>query len=196
VPVPRQQRKGPAREEAHVNVHRSFEGVARLPADLAPLVTAIIGLDNRKLGGGNNDDPPNVVPLSTAKIAQLYNLPNTGAADQTIGVFSGGGNYLASDVTNYFASLPAGYHTAPTLVDINLTVGGTTFNNDTSAVGSQNGDFEIGQDIQISAAIAQGCTIAICHSVDTEDGFLAWLNAAVLPDAGQGCLEGTGTDSL
>jgi Pro-kumamolisin, activation domain len=185
VPVPRQRRKGPVRDEAHVNVHRSFEGVARLPADLAPRVTAIIGLDNRKLGGVNNDDPPNVVPLSTAKIAQLYNFPNTGAADQTIGIFSGGGNYLASDVTNYFASLPAGYQTAPTLVDVNLTVDGITFKNDTSAVGSQNGDFEIGQDIQISAAIAQGCTIAIYHSEDTEDGFLAWLNAAVLPDAGQ-----------
>ena len=186
VPVPRQRRKGTAAlESARVSVHRSFEGLARLPAELAPLVTAIIGLDNRKLGGVNNDDPPNVVSLSLPRIAQLYNFPNTGAADQTIGVFSGGGDYLPSDVTNYFASLPAGYQTAPTLVDVNLTVDGTTFSNDTSAVGTANGDFEIGQDIQISAGIAQGCTIAVYHSEDTEDGWLAWLNAATLPGAGQ-----------
>jgi Pro-kumamolisin, activation domain len=186
-PVPRQRRKGPAAgEPAHVNVHRSFEGLARLPAELSPLVTAIIGLDNRKLGGVNNDDPPNVTQLTTAKVAQLYNFPNTGAADQTVGIFSGGGNYRPGDITNYFASLPAGYQTAPTMVDVNLTVDGTTFSNDASATSSSNNaDLEIGQDIQISAAIAQGCTIAVYHSEDTEDGFLAWLNAAVLPDAGQ-----------
>jgi hypothetical protein len=187
VPVPRRRRKTRASAEpASVNVHRSFEGQARLPAEVAPLITAIIGLDNRKLGGTNNDDPPNVTQLTTDRIAQLYNFPNTGAANQTVGVFSGGGNYRPADITNYFAGLPAGYQTAPTMVDVNLTVDGTTFSNDAAATSSaNNADLEIGQDIQIAAAIAQGCTIAVYHSEDTEDGWLAWLNAAVLPDAGQ-----------
>jgi len=184
-PVPTSRRRRTGVQAQNASVHRGFEGQAHLPEDVAPLVLAILGLDNRKLGGVNNDDPPNVLPVSTPTIAQLYNFPNTGAADQTIGIFSGGGNYLPSDVTSYFASLPAGYQTVPTLVDVNLTVDGTTFSNNTSAVGTQNGDYEIGQDIQLTATIAQGATIAIYHSEDTEDGYLAWLNAAVLPNAGQ-----------
>jgi hypothetical protein len=59
-----------------------------------------------------------------------------------LGVFTLGGAYLTNDITNvYFPSLPAGYRTAPTFVNGDLTVGGTTFqNNPVSVQALQNTD--------------------------------------------------------
>jgi kumamolisin len=97
---------------ASTTIHHGFDGPVHIPAELIGIVTAVVGLDNRVLGGrnGGTGDPMGAKYLSVPTLAQMYNFPNSGASDQTIGVFSGGGNYLESDFTNYyFPSLPSGY---------------------------------------------------------------------------------------
>jgi hypothetical protein len=167
--------------------HRGFDGPVHLPPELDGVVTAVFGLDNRILGGVNGSgDPPGSTQLSVPTIAQLYNFPTTGAANQTIGIFNGGGNYDPADIANYIAGLPSGYTSAPNVTEVDLTVDGTTYKNDKTKVTSpSNADYEITQDIETAATIAQGATIAVYCTVSNEDGWLAFLKAALFPAAGQ-----------
>ena len=93
--------------------HHGYDGAVHVPADLAGIVQAVVGLDNRSLGGagGSSGDPTNSKPLPVPTIAQYYNFPNSGAADQTIGVIApsdppgGSGRrlsgYLTNDITSF-----------------------------------------------------------------------------------------------
>jgi len=100
----------PFGDHGHIgeHVHRGFEGPAHLPAKLIGIVTAVIGLDNRRLcvpAGTGTGDPPGAAYLSPATIAQRYNFPTTTAVGQTIGIFEdagAGAAYLHSDITSSF----------------------------------------------------------------------------------------------
>ena len=171
--------------------YRGFEGEVHLPPHLHDVVTAVIGLDNRKLGApAGTGDPSGASPLPPTSVASLYNLPNTGAAGQTIGLFAAADEsaaFLPSDITEFINSLPAGYQTQPNVTAIGLTVNGTTYTNDTSIILSGTaGDsaYEITQDISTSAAVAQGCNINVYMTEGSEAGWEAFLNRAIVPDAG------------
>jgi hypothetical protein len=184
-PTPAAQAEGG--DASAVQQHRSFEGQVYLPAGLDGIVTAVFGLDDRILGGinGSSGSPPGAVPLTVPQIAQRYNFPVSGAAGQTIGIMNGGGNYDPADITAYIASLPAGYNTAPAVLEVDLTVDGTTYKNDrTKVTRHSSSDMEITQDIETAAAVAQGATIAVYCSVSTEAGWLAFLRRALFPAAG------------
>jgi hypothetical protein len=71
-------------------VYRGFEGPVHLPPKLIEIVTAVIGLDNRRLGGPagvGTGDPPGAAYLSPAAVAERYNFPKSTAGGQTIGLF-------------------------------------------------------------------------------------------------------------
>lgn len=152
----------------------------------------MIGLDNRQLGqpgGTGTGDPPNANYLSPVAVAQLYDFPNTGAADQTIGIFDdagAGAAYSHTDITDFISSLPGGYNTQPSLADIGLTVGATTYTNDTSLVTSSPtgavGECTI--DVSIAAAAAQGANINVYFSDASEQGWEAFFDRAINPPAG------------
>ena len=52
------------------HVHRGFEGSVHLPIELAEIVTAVIGLDNRRLGGpagtGSGDPSRSELPFANS----------------------------------------------------------------------------------------------------------------------------------
>ena len=195
-PVPRRERRGAESEAREQEVYRGFEGRVHLPSELIGVVRAVIGLNNRRLGqraGVGTGDPPNANYLSPVAIAQLYNFPNTGAAGQTIGIFenAGGGAmgaaYLHSDVAAFVSSMPAGYNTQPaSLTDIGLTVGTTTYGNNTSLVTSSptGAVLECGVDVEIAAAVSQGANINVYFTDTSEAGWEAFLNRAIFPVAG------------
>ncbi|HTB17723.1 MAG TPA: S53 family peptidase [Bryobacteraceae bacterium] len=170
---------------AATQVHRGFDGPVQIPAELAGIVTAVFGLDNRILGGTNGTgDPAGSVSLDVPTLAQLYNFPNTGAANQTIGIFNGNGNsgnYDPKDIQDYINSLPAGYQTQPTINEVDLKVDGTTFKNDPS--GSL--DDEITQDIETATAVAQGVTVQVYCSTSNEDGWRAFLGRVMSPQGSE-----------
>src|ERR1700728_1475981 len=181
--------------------HHGHDGPVLLPSELTGIVTAVVGLDDRIRGphaggrtvaGGN--DPADAVSFSVQGLAQHYNFPTSGAKDQTIGVFAGpGGAYLQGDILNqYFPSLPTGYGTPPVLHDVELTISGTTYKNNLSAVtaltaaevnkGEGSGILELTQDISTSATIAQGATINVYFNDNTEQGWLVFLGRGLHPD--------------
>ena len=167
------------------HVHRGFDGQVHIPPELLGIVTAVLGLDNRILGERNGSgDPPGATALTVPTIAQMYNFPNTGASHQTIGIFNGngnGGNYDPQDIKDYINSLPTGYKTQPTIVEVDLDVDNTTFKNDPT--GSL--DEEITQDIETATAVAQGVTVQVYCTSSTEDGWRAFLGRVISPKTGE-----------
>ncbi|MBV8813298.1 MAG: choice-of-anchor D domain-containing protein [Verrucomicrobia bacterium] len=172
--------------------YRGFEGPVHLATQLIGVVVAVIGLDNRQVGGPaavGTGDPPNSNYLSPTAVAQLYGFPNTGASGSTIGIFedaASGAAYLHSDITSFVASLPAGYNTPPILNDIGLTVGATTYSNNPALVTSSpsNAVGECCIDVSIAAAVAQGANINVYFTENSEAGWEAFLNRAIFPPAG------------
>jgi hypothetical protein len=181
--------------------HHGYDGAVQLPVEIADIVVAVVGLDDRFLGvpGGSGNDPSGATAQSVPATAQRYNFPNTGAADQTIGIVApqpaaSPGTapvYLPSDINSkYFPSLPTGYTTAPaTIQDVNLTVGTTTYTNNPSLVTSitstssaNNAILELTQDISTSATIAQGATVNVYFTAGNEQGWLVFLNRVLVAE--------------
>ncbi len=199
--------------------HHGHDGPVLLPEALDEIVVGVVGFDNRiravRAGDGataaGTEDPSGAQFNPVPTLAGSYNFPTSGAADQTIGVFAAtvplpGYNaaYWSNDILNsYFPSLPAGWQTAPTLHDVNLTVSGTTYKNNPAAVqalqntnsantatyifSQQNGGIlELTQDISTSSTIAQGATVNIYFNDGSEQGWLIFLNRVLLPQGEKG----------
>ena len=194
-------------QPTQTHVHHGYDGAVHIPDALAEIVTAVIGLDNRAVGGpgGSSGDPAGAKSLAVATVAGLYNFPNSGAADQVIGVIAPSdpvgttnqrlSGYLANDInSNYFPNLSnSAYRTAPaSLNDINLTVGVNTYSNSTATVqavtstnlGTRSTGFamEVTQDISTAATIAQGAAVNVYFTEITEQGLLVCLNRILLPE--------------
>ncbi len=182
---------------ATMHTHHGYDGAVHLPANLAGIVLAVVGLDNRSLGGPgtSSGDPPSSNPLPVPTVAGLYNFPNTGAADQTIGVIApcdppGGtgrrlSGYLSNDILKlYFPNLTdPTYRTVPVLHDVSLTVGTNTYVNNTGSVAAGDGfALEVTQDISTAATIAQGATINVYFTEFDEQGLVVCLNRILLPE--------------
>jgi hypothetical protein len=183
--------------------HRGFDGPIHLPAELADIVVAAVGLDNRHFGHpqGALGDPSGAGSPLGPKIAGSYNFPNLTVPDQTIGViapqpFGSPGSppcYNPPDIAAYIKGLPAGYNTQPAAIhDVDCIVGPTTYLNNQSVVtavtslsGVSNAILELTQDISTSAGIAQGATINVYFTESSENGFLEFFNRALLPDPGE-----------
>jgi len=167
--------------------HRGFEGPINLPPRVLDAVTAIIGLDNRRLGGPaatGTGDPSGAQYLSPIEVAKRYKFPTFSAAGQTVGLFEAaddGAAYLSTDITSFISSLPPGSNTPPILTDIGLL--GET-NNTALVPGLGGGVIEATLDVAVVAAVAQGVNINVYFTQNTEAGWEAFLDRATFPLAG------------
>ena len=186
-----------------------YHGPVSVPLQIALYVTAVIGLDDRAIsisGPDGTNDPSRSGYLSVPRLAHIYNFPRSRTANQTIGVIAPqkrpgeGASYFAPDLTDhYFPSLEVGYQTAPALIhDVNLQVGRDQFGNDkiflnnpTNVQHASPANWnlfpyywitELTQDIATSATIAQGATVNVYFTEDSEQGWLVFLNRVLLPE--------------
>jgi kumamolisin len=188
--------------EASPRSHRGFDGAVYLPAELAEIVVAVVGLDDRFLGSprgtaAGESAHASYPPVSAA--LQKLKLPNTGAYSEVIGIMAAQAPgfpgtppcYLPSDIHHlYFANLPSGYRTRPaSILDINLTVGVTTYRNNSFHVtsissldGANNAVLELTQDISTSAAVAQGARMNVYFTEASEQGYVQFLTRVLLPN--------------
>jgi len=180
-------------DEITSQVYRGFEGPVRLPARIAGIVTAVIGLDNRQFGGPaltGTGDPAGAQYLPPTTIAELYNFPSFPAVGQTIGLFEPAdpgdwAAYLHSDINTYIASLPPGHNVQPNLTDIGLL----GFSNNPAVVtsgpnpgnGFWGGVYENTLDVSVAAAVAQGANINVYFTSNTEAGWVAFFDRAIFP---------------
>jgi hypothetical protein len=169
--------------------YRGFEGPVHLPPKLMGLVTAVIGLDNRRLGlsaGNGTGDPPGAGYLSPASIARDYNFPTNQATGQTIGIFedaNSGAAYLHSDITSFIQGLPGGAALPlPNLADISLL--GYTNNPALVTLPVTGAAFECNIDVSIAAASGLGANINVYFTDDSDSGWDAFFDRAIFPPAG------------
>lgn len=115
-----------------------------------------------------------------------------------------GASYLSSDITTYFQSLGSiygsNYGTSPPLQDIPLTISGINYFNNPTAISSALpstltnqqvnailGSFpgsswiETTQDICTSATIAQGATVNVYFTENSEAGWAVYLSRVLVP---------------
>src|SRR5579871_2901226 len=103
--------------------HRYREGPLYVPAALADVVTAVLGLDTRPQAkphfrvrgqAGRDSGPAGPAPEAAARgttyppnqVAEIYNFPaGTTGAGQTVAVIELGGGFTSSDLSAYFGSL-------------------------------------------------------------------------------------------
>ncbi len=176
------------RYESPEGNYRGREGSIHLPNDIADVVVAVLGLDNRKMAWRASNGFNAASSLNPLQVAQYYNFPSGGAAGQYVGVLEfsdpaegpGLSGYNPGDITAYFTT--------------NQGIGPGLINpvvNNVNAAGPGNmpapdwiPDSEITLDIEVAGAVAQGAQINVYFTLFDENGWVTGIHRAVHPQAG------------
>lgn len=159
-------------EYSHANgVFRGRVGDVHLPAELAGVVVAVLGLDERAAAASPMRTSPRATSgFTPTQIAKHYGFPTTGdGTGQTVAVIELGGGYRQSDLNSYFPSLGL---KVPTVTAV--SVGGAT-----NAPGSSNADVEVALDVEVIGAVANGAAQAVYFGPNTDAGFYQCLATAI-----------------
>jgi kumamolisin len=152
--------------------YRLCTGSIKLPADLAPSVEAVLGLDNRPQARPHFRVAAQVaVSYSPRQVAQLYQFPlDVDGTGETVGIIELGGGYIAADLTKYFTGLGI---KAPSVTAISVDKGKNAPTNANSA------DGEVQLDIEVIGTIAPGAKIVVYFAPNTTAGFQDALTTAI-----------------
>jgi kumamolisin len=172
--------------------YRSHDGDAWLPEDIAEVVEAIYGLDNRTIlhRCAGTTKPKGAKAVTPPQIAELYNFPAGQATGQTIGIFemvgivytTGGAQiplnfgFASSDVTTFLTNLGL-KDTSPDIAIV--SVDGMTNAPSGSATNVSTRDIEVTLDIEVAASVAQGAKIAVYFAPNTVQGYIDALTTAI-----------------
>lgn len=159
--------------------YRARTGDIKLPAELAPSVEAVVGLDNRPQAKAHyrvHDE--GVAPKASLgisytppQVAQLYQFPSgVDGSGETIGILELGGGYHPADLKNYFTSLNI---KAPSVISVSVDKGKNAPTNPNSA------DGEVLLDIEVAGSVAPGAKIVVYFAPNTDQGFLDALTTAI-----------------
>ncbi|PGC22801.1 peptidase S53 [Bacillus pseudomycoides] len=162
--------------------YRGRTGHVHVPEELADIVEAVLGLDNRPQVSPHICmlEEEEVVSAAARKtftppeVAKLYNFPTLNCKDQCIGILEFDGGYKTNDMVQYFNRLGV---SQPELVDV--LVDGA--HNQTGNIA----DSEVQLDIEVAAAVAPGVRIAMYFAPNTDAGFLHAINKAIHDQSNQ-----------
>ncbi len=169
-------------------VHRYRSGGLSVPAQLAGIVTAVLGLDTRpqarphfrKLGDRRTAAPgsaaptapgaaPAPGPLTAVQVAGFYDFPaGTNGTGQTIAIIELGGGYNTGDLSTYFGGL--GLPT-PSVTAVGVDGGSNS--------PGQAADGEVELDIEVAGAVAPGAAQVVYFAPNTDQGFIDAISDAV-----------------
>ncbi|MHB1500944.1 MAG: S53 family peptidase [Candidatus Dormibacteria bacterium] len=163
-----------------------------LPEELSAVAVAVLGLDSGPFA------PPRLrrlplpdpsVPLQLAaplsfdppQVASLYRYPNSASASgRCIALLELGGGYQQADLGRYFGSLGIKPPTV-TAVSVQGAVNAPT--------GDPNGpDGEVTLDIEVAGSIAPAARLAVYVAPNTDQGFLAAVQAAIHDQVNSPCV--------
>jgi kumamolisin len=163
---------------------RGREGYVHLPPELADIVEAVLGLDDRPqarfglrlgrtLAPGEVPDPTAApvadTPFWAPQVASLYDFPEgTGGAGEAVAIIELGGGYTEVDIASYFGQLGL---TPPTVVAVGVDGGANTPGDDADA--------EVVLDIEVAGAVAPRSTVVVYFAPNTDAGFLDAVTTAV-----------------
>jgi kumamolisin len=166
--------------------YRGRTGEILLPPELAGVVEAVLGLDNRpqaqphfrirppSYDANARTAQPTPSSYTPPQIAQLYGFPAGTGAGECVAIIELGGGYRPADLDTYFTGLGV---TAPSVVAVSVDHG---TNSPTGAGGGPDG--EVMLDIEVVGAIAGGAKIAVYFAPNTDAGFLDAITTAIHDD--------------
>jgi kumamolisin len=167
------------RYETDEAAYRGRTGHVHVPAGLANVVEAVLGLDNRPQAkprlvrrGALAAQPAVAAQAFTPLgVATLYDFPTSGdGSGQCIGIIELGGGYRDAEVAAYFANLGID---GPTVLSV--SVDGA----DNSPDGDPNSaDAEVLLDIEVAGAVAPGARIVVYFAPNSDRGFTDAITAA------------------
>jgi kumamolisin len=148
-------------------------GDLTVPAEIAPYVAAVLGLDDRpqarshmrRAVAGSGGFTPQ-------QVAELYGFPDSDGADETIGIIELGGALDQGDLDTYFASVGLPGREAVTSV---FVAGARPRRYGANA----DDDSEVMLDIEVAGAVAPKAKIVVYSAHNTDRGFYEALSQAV-----------------
>ena len=161
--------------------YRGRTGAIFVPGDLAPVVQAVLGLDDRPVARQHlrarpraGDEAAKKLPAGTfnpTQLASLYAYPSGTGAGEAIAIIELGGGYRSADLTTYFSEI-AVPKPGVTAVQVDHAKNRPT--------GQATGpDGEVMLDIEVAGAIAPGANIVVYFAPNTDAGFLDGISAAI-----------------
>jgi kumamolisin len=165
--------------------YRVRKGGIHIPASIADIVVAVLGLDNRPqakphfrfrdesapAGGIRPKAAATNTSFTPVQVGELYQFPaGASAAGQTIGIIELGGGYRTADITAYFKTLGL---KAPSVSAVSVDKGKNSPSNAKSA------DGEVMLDIEVAAAVAPDARIVVYFAPNTDQGFIDAIGSAV-----------------
>jgi kumamolisin len=157
--------------------YRGRTGPVHVPAELAPIITGVFGLDDRPAAqphfrrAAAAKRKKNQVAFTPPQVAGLYDFPTQGTGQgQTIGIIELGGGYRTEDLATYFNELGI---PLPSVSAVSVDGGQ---NNPTTP---DSADSEVMLDIEVAGAVAPGANIVVYFAPNTDQGFLDAITTAV-----------------
>ncbi len=152
--------------------HRYREGSLSLPAELADVVIAVLGLDNRPQARTH------IRPAAAAgtsytplELAAIYRLPpGTDGTGQTLAIIELGGGFAESDLDVYFTGLG--------LAVPSVTAVGVDGATNVAGQDPKGADGEVLLDIEVAGAIAPKAGLLVYFAPNTDAGFLDAVSQA------------------
>jgi kumamolisin len=161
--------------------HRYREGGLRIPAELAGIVTAVLGLDDRpqaraqfRHAGGSPEAAAAAAQVSYTppQVASAYRFPaGTDGSGQVLAIIELGGGFGASDLDTYFSGLGI---TAPSVTAVGVDGAANQPGQDPSGA-----DGEVLLDIEVAGAVAPGARQVVYFAPNTDQGFVDAVTTAV-----------------
>ncbi|HTD38837.1 MAG TPA: S53 family peptidase [Candidatus Limnocylindrales bacterium] len=156
---------------------RMRTGFLRIPADLAPYVVAVLGLDDRpqarsharRASSGTLGFPPQ-------QVAKLYDFPPGDGRGQTIALIELGGAFDRDDLAWYFRGI--GMPVIPVIEAVYVDgIAPLKYRDEPN-----DDDGEVMLDVEVAGAVAPGARIVVYFTPNTDRGFYDALAAAVYDD--------------
>jgi kumamolisin len=163
--------------------YRGRTGPVYIPADLAGVVEAVLGLDDRPaasprlrigLAAGDRaaDARATAGSFTPVELAHLYDFPDTAdGTGQCIAIIELGGGYRPADLKAYFKSVNL---KMPKVTAIGVDGGKNAPTGDPNSA-----DGEVALDIEVAGAVAPGARIAVYFAPNTDRGFLDAITTAL-----------------
>lgn len=163
------------------HMFRSRQGDIYIPEELVGIVTAVFGLDSRRMVRRRKSihvvadhalkAPVNRPWFLPQELAAAYHFPNNGGAGQTIGILEFGGKIIASDLEAFATA--AQLSKVASVEQVNVDTLSPQDANDPDATG------EVMLDVEVVAAICPDAKVVGYFSNFTERGWVDCLDGAI-----------------
>jgi kumamolisin len=153
--------------------YRGRTGPVHVPAELAPVIEAVLGLDNRPAAQSQFRIRPAAAvsaSFTPPQLAAFYGFPPGDGAGQCIALIELGGGYKPADLKAYFQGLG--------IAQPKVTAVGVDHAKNTPAGDPNSADGEVLLDIEVAGAIAPAAAIAVYFAPNTDAGFLDAITTA------------------